>query len=79
MLWIAVNIAFILLDTAATTVIGFIATVSVFYITYFLPVFMTLKIGDYVETLPSSNDHEESLIVPDEPYKYASETAATTD
>jgi hypothetical protein len=38
--------------------------VSVYYITYFLPVFMSFKMGDFVAK--TTNDFEESLIVPDE-------------
>jgi hypothetical protein len=63
-LWLAANTAFVILDIAATSVIGFISTVSVYYITYFLPVFMSFKMGDFVAK--TTNDFEESLIVADE-------------
>ncbi len=39
---------FILLDTAPSVVIGFISTVMAYYVTYFLPVVMTIKAGDYI-------------------------------
>jgi amino acid permease len=61
-LWFICNILFILLDTAPTVVIGFISTVLSYYVTYFLPIFMCFKVGDYVAKGVPQN-LEESLIV----------------
>ena len=47
-LWIPLNILFILFDTSPNVVIGFISTVMAFYVTYFLPVFMSIKVGNYL-------------------------------
>ena len=47
-LWIACCTLFILLDTSPTVVIGFISTVMAYFVTYFLPVFMSLKAGNYI-------------------------------
>lgn len=47
-LWIPLNIVFILLDTSPNVVIGFISTVMAFYVTYFLPIFMTVKVSNYL-------------------------------
>ena len=48
LIWIPCNILFIVLDTSPVVVIGFISTVMCFYVTYFLPVVMALKAGDYI-------------------------------
>ena len=47
-IWIPLNILFIVFDISPLKVIGFISTVMAFYVTYFLPVLMTIKAGDYV-------------------------------
>lgn len=47
-LWIPMNTLFIIFDTSPIIVISFISTVMAFYITYFLPIAMTLKRGQYI-------------------------------
>jgi len=48
-------------------VISFISTVMAFYVTYFLPIYMTIKVGDYKGEINDSegSDHADSLLVPD--------------
>ena len=46
--WLIMNTLFIVFDTSPIIVISFISAVMGFYITYFLPIFMTIKKGDYV-------------------------------
>ena len=48
LIWIPCNTLFIIFETSPVIVIGFISTVMAFFITYFLPILMTLKIGNYV-------------------------------
>ena len=45
--WVPMNILFILLDTSPVKVIGFISAVMAFYIMYFLPLYMTVRLGNY--------------------------------
>jgi hypothetical protein len=47
-IWLVMNTLFIVFDTSPLIVISFITTVMGFYITYFLPIYMTVKKGDYV-------------------------------
>ena len=56
------NIAFIVFETSPTVVIGFASTVTAYYVTYFLPVIMTLKVGDFVVKSLKNEDFEQSLI-----------------
>jgi 5-bromo-4-chloroindolyl phosphate hydrolysis protein len=46
--WLIMNTLFILLDTSPIIVISFVSAVLGFYTTYFLPIYMTVKKGDYV-------------------------------
>lgn len=46
--WLIMNTLFIIFDTSPIFVISFISAVTVFYITYFLPIFLTIKKGEYV-------------------------------
>ena len=74
LIWIPCNTLFIIFETSPLVVIGFISTVMAFFCTYFLPIVMTLKIGDYVtkkvvkavetESISSSSLHRK-LINPD--------------
>lgn len=48
--WVPMNILFILFDTSPVIVISFISAVMCFFITYFLPIYMTVRIGDFVAT-----------------------------
>lgn len=48
--WLIMNTLFIVFDTSPIIVISFISAVMGFYITYFLPIFMTIKKGEYVST-----------------------------
>ena len=52
-LWIPLNILFIMLDTSPNVVIGFISTVMAYYVTYFLPIFMTFRVGNYIASAAS--------------------------
>ena len=67
LLWIIVNVLFVLFDTSPVMVISFISTVMAFYVTYFLPIYMTIKVGDYKGEINDSegSDHADSLLVPD--------------
>jgi hypothetical protein len=47
-IWIIMNTLFIIFDTSPIIVISFISAVMVFFITYFLPIFMTVKKGEFV-------------------------------
>ena len=49
-------------ETSPTVVIGFASTVTAYYVTYFLPVIMTLKVGDFVVKSLKNEDFEQSLI-----------------
>lgn len=49
--WLSVNSLFIIFDTSPMKVISFISAVMAFYVTYFLPIFMTIKPGDYKEKI----------------------------
>lgn len=51
------NTLFILLDTSPLIVISFISAVMGFYIMYFLPIYMTVKPGNYV----AKNVEDENL------------------
>jgi amino acid permease len=62
--WIPMNILFIMFETSPVIVIGFISTVMAFYITYFLPIYMTIKVGNFQETPANEEDNTDSLIVP---------------
>lgn len=57
--WLIMNTLFITFDTSPIIVISFISAVMGFYITYFLPIFMTIKKGDYVS---QDEQDEESLV-----------------
>lgn len=60
------NTLFIVFDTSPIIVISFISAVMGFYITYFLPIFMTIKKGDYVSKDEQDDGSlENSLIVTD--------------
>jgi hypothetical protein len=64
--WLIMNTLFIVFDTSPIIVISFISAVMGFYITYFLPIFMTIKKGDYVSKDEQDDESlENSLIVTD--------------
>lgn len=46
--WLIMNTLFIAFDTSPVIVISFVSAVTCFYITYFLPIFMNVKSGEYV-------------------------------
>ena len=56
------NALFIIFDTSPLIVIQFLSTVMCYYMTYFLPVVMTLKRGQHQKV---NEEHEDSLIIPD--------------
>ena len=55
-LWVPCNVAFVVFETSPTVVIGFASTVTAYYVTYFLPVIMTLKLGNFVAKSVKTDD-----------------------
>lgn len=65
-IWLIMNSLFIIFDTSPLIVISFISAVMGFYIMYFLPIYMTIKPGNYVPKNIEDDNLEESLIISDE-------------
>ncbi len=59
-IWVPMNLLFVLFDTSPILLISFISAVMFFFITYFLPILMTLRKLDYSEAAqnpePSKNE-----------------------
>ena len=47
--WVPMNLLFVLFDTSPILLISFISAVVFFFITYFLPIMMALRKQDYSE------------------------------
>ncbi len=50
-IWIPMNLLFVIFETSPIILISFISAVMFFFITYFLPIMMTLRKQDYVEAV----------------------------